>query len=73
MIRKSARKRLAAANRDLTRKEEQIREVLGLRVQPRLSLLDESSATHLTANDRSELDREDLDRQDQDQAKRRSG
>jgi hypothetical protein len=67
-MRKSARKRLLVANRGLTRKEKEIREMLGLRVQPRLSLLDESSGTHVTAKDRSDLDREDLD-----QADRRSG
>ena len=59
MMPRSARKLLIAANRDLTLKEQHIREILGLRVQPGLSLLDESSATHVTAEDRSALDRDD--------------
>lgn len=71
-MRESVRKRLLEANRGLTRKEEQIREMLGLRVQPRLSLLDESSGTHVTAEDRGELDRKDLDREGQSRAERRS-
>lgn len=50
--------RLLAANRHLSHKERQIREFLKLRVQPRLALLDEASATHITADDRSTLDRE---------------
>lgn len=61
MIPRSARKRLIVANRKLSLKEEQIRKLLGLQVQPRLSLLDESSATHVTAEDRGDLDREDQD------------
>ena len=52
-------RRLAAANRHLSRKERQIREPLGLRIQPGLALLDESSATYVTAGDRCHLDREE--------------
>jgi hypothetical protein len=59
MTSRSARKRLIAANRNLSLKEEQIREILKLRVQPRLSLLDESSVTYVTAEGRDDLDRED--------------
>ena len=61
MVSKSAYRRLVAANRELSLKERQIREMLGLRVQARLSLLDESSATHVTAEDRDTLARKDGD------------
>lgn len=49
-------RRLVAANRDLLRKERLISEILGLRVVPRLSLLDEASATYVTGDERGDLD-----------------
>ena len=48
-------RRVAAASQKLLQKERRISEVLRLPMIPRLSLLDEASATYITGDDRVHL------------------
>ncbi len=63
MAEKALPPRLLEASRALSRRERQIIDILGLKIRPRLSLLDESSATYVTGLDRERLEGE-ADRDD---------
>jgi hypothetical protein len=52
-------RRIAAASRELLQKERRISDILRLPTIPRLSLLDEASATYVTGGDRIHLHQED--------------
>ena len=54
----AARERLLARARLLNREEEQIRQLLGLPYPPRLSLIDEETASLITAGEIQRLRRE---------------
>ncbi len=67
MAEKALPPRLLEASRALSRRERQIIDILGLKIRPHLSLLDEGSATYITGADRERLegeaDREDAEKQ----------